>query len=151
WKPATRCVIGTWDVGWPKVTGDVEDIEYPVFNASVQPIHFLHVHYGHMWVPTAEHPSDVTDWRDGGVLAPLSMLIRGHYWEGWDVGCQVTPGRAGNRTPVVVYEAGDAEAARELLCDLDPSYERTRLAPAQREIGRNSLASRPQARILKDA
>lgn len=151
WKPSTRCVIGTWDVAWPKVTGNVEDIEYPVFNASEQPIHGLHVHYGHAWVPTAEHPNCVTDWRDGGVLAPLSMLIRGHYWESWEAGCQVSPGRVGNRTPVVVYDYVDDEAARELLCDLDPSYERTRLAPAQREIGRSSLANRPQARILKDA
>lgn len=146
WKPATRCVIGTWDVGWPNVTGNAEDVEYPVFNTSVDTARYLHVHYAYAAAPPT--PVSLTDWRDGGVIAPLALLVRGHYLHEFGVTDSGKP--VGARTPVCVYAGDDAEAARELLCDLDASYSRRRLEPRSRALGRDLLADRPQGRIPRE-
>ncbi len=154
WKPSTRCVIGTWDVGWPDITGQDKafgDLYFPVFNASVRPVSGLHVHYGHFFVPTDACRPMLTDWREVGCVAPLSMALGRIYYEGISDECGSTPGRAGNVGPVCVYDGGDDEAARELLCDRDASYDRRRLSPDQREIGRESLGGRPQANIADDS
>ncbi len=145
WKPATRCVIGTWDVGWPNTTGDDEAVHVPVFNASCDRLNHLHVHFGHFFVPTQDHPGIVERWVDGGCIAPLSIWRANVTW--WSISEQRAPGRAGNRAPVVVYGDEDPEAARAVLCDLDASYERGRLSPHERERGRAALGARPQARI----
>lgn len=148
WKPATRIVIGTWDVGWPDVTGDEWDrIQFPVFNASSDPVARLRMHHGAFHVPTATHPNKLERWSGAGPIAPLTILHCDLFAWSLDEAEQPTTGRVGNRTPVVVYADDDDEAARELLSDLDPSRDRVRLMPSERERRRTELQARPQARI----
>lgn len=85
WSPPTRTVVGTWDVRWPAVTRERQswfphEIRFPVFNASTREIPYLHVHYGHAAPDDGGEPPHITDWRDGGLLAPLGIFLAASYF-----------------------------------------------------------------------
>ena len=84
WEPATRLVVEAFDIGWP--IG--EDLTFPIFNASVETLRSVHVHYGHAvrWNTTCKPV--LTDWRDGGYIAPLAMQLGASYYDGMIDACE---------------------------------------------------------------
>jgi len=81
WDPVERFVIGEWDVEVPAVARDLKGgrwflgyIRPLFFNASQEPVSYLHLHYDDA-VPN--HPDFKTyagEWTDGRPMAPLGAL-----------------------------------------------------------------------------
>ena len=78
WSSPVRVLLATWDLDWP--APDEQYFTYSVFNADVEPVDFLHVHYGHFVTEDANCPPVLTDWADGGRLLPLGVRVSGSYW-----------------------------------------------------------------------
>ena len=78
WEPISRLVIEPFDIGW---LGD-NTVTYPILNASTATAHFVHVHYGPAvrWMDSCK--PCLTDWEDGGYIAPLSLMFGTSYYDG---------------------------------------------------------------------
>jgi hypothetical protein len=113
--PKARLVIGTWDIRWPYCNAEAE-LQVPVFNASLETSTNVHVHYGHAYVERPGCKPRVTDWRDGGHIAPLGIFLAASYFEGLtgDDGDAGSPWE-GIVLPLCIYDGRDADADRELL------------------------------------
>lgn len=122
WKPATRCVLGTWDVAWPLCIGrEIPDgglppaVELPIFNSSEEPIESLHLHYGNAAPEDGTSSPRLAEWADGAWVAPLGMTWARHaYFLGFSAGTEHDPARTA-LFPLCAYSEGDADAARELV------------------------------------
>ncbi len=155
WSPAKRCVIGTWDVVWTILgvySGDsdiLDDVAFPVFNASTVAAQYLHVHYGRMAPEGAPIPL-VTEWRDGHFVAPLGMTWVGTYSQD----LSNVPKLDGRWfiAPVAVYADGDDDTTEEpefLRWQASVSQPRDPRAPSDRNaaifdggiLGHHPLAS----------
>jgi hypothetical protein len=115
WSPATRLIIGAWDLRWPYDGSFDDDFDIPVFNASSAPAVALHVHYGAAVIDQAGCKPHLSDWADGGYIAPLGLFMASTYFRGFNNGDASSPWE-GVVAPVCVYDEGDADADRELLC-----------------------------------
>jgi hypothetical protein len=113
WCARTRVVVGTWDVRWPygNVLGD---LDFPVFNASLSTVAFLHVHYGHAVDASGKCKPHLSDWRDGGHIVPLGMMMGESYYTGFDE-CDLDSISNSATVPICVYAADDQDADRQLL------------------------------------
>lgn len=85
WAPPVRLLIEPFDIGWPH--GD--DLTFPIFNASTDLLHMVHVHYGHAVRWNDKCKPGLTDWRDGGYIPPLCMLLGASYYDGLFEDCEV--------------------------------------------------------------
>jgi hypothetical protein len=111
WKPSTRLAFEAFDIGWP---GD-GDVTYPILNTSLETVRYVHVHYGHAVRPTEGCCPELSDWRDGGHIAPLAMMLGGSYYDDI-VGCgPVNPAARDVLVPICVYANEGELADRRLL------------------------------------
>lgn len=114
WSPATRLIIGTWDLRWPYNDNFEDDFDIPLFNVSQAPAVDLHVHYGAAVIDCEGCKPHLSDWCDGGYVAPLGLFMASTYFRGFDDGDATSPWE-GVVAPVCVYDGGDADADREVL------------------------------------
>lgn len=115
-QPATRMVIEAFDVRWPE-SADVEDVSYPVFNASTSTVPHAHVHYGHAHRWSGSCKPALTDWRCNGYAAPLCSMLGGSYYLGMWTECDHGIDIASRDVivPVCVYAVEGEVADRKLL------------------------------------
>jgi len=115
WSPRTRMLIATWDVRWPN-DFPFDDLHYALFNASLKPAEGVHVHYGHAVVDREGCQPRLTDWRDGGRIPPLGVMLGGSYANSLQGG-PCDPSREGEsiRIPICVWAEGDMDADRQML------------------------------------
>lgn len=77
WVPETRLVVGTWDAQSPKLSSRPSSwwdfVHFPIFNASTEIAHGLHVHYGRA-APESWGAGGASEWADGGSIPPLAMF-----------------------------------------------------------------------------
>ena len=148
WRPRTRTVLATWEArvvgmdGRPFATaerlamGD-DALDVPVFNASLHPMSGLHFHYGRIMVEQDDAIPRLSEWADGGVVAPLCFVLKRAYLIGSE-NDWTFDGRRGI-APLCAYDDCDDDADRQLVTiDLDqpqaPSARRN-LAGGERLIG----------------
>lgn len=140
WKPSTRIVLGTWALCHPFLdrgcaTNIDLELEMPIFNASVETAGSLHYHYGHAQCDDGSLVPHLTDWRDGGYLAPLGMIQKGSYLFG------TRDGDAGSDcakflVPLCAQEEKDSDADRRVvrLAEGD-ARDRKGIAPSWTDAG----------------
>jgi len=119
WKPATRFVIGTWDLKYPSLEQGCtnrfgEDLVAAIFNTSNTPASSVHYHYGHAQCDDGHVVPHLSDWRDGGTIAPLGLTLRGSHLFGF------REGDAGEEcekflVPLCAYAENDADADRRVV------------------------------------
>jgi len=115
WTPKTRTVLGEWDVEWPQAL-PLEEVTYAVFNASTLPLRGLHVHYGHAVIADENIAPVVDEWRDGGHVLPLGVLVTGHWFRDWFDAQSPGIGRGAEVAfPVSVFGPGDTRADRRVV------------------------------------
>lgn len=110
WKPATRMVIGTWDLTWSE-PGLADSILFPIFNASILEAENVHVHYGHA-VGCLSSPR-VTQWRDGGFVLRLGLQLVSTSYRFLDRDPATYAESV--QAPVIVYEGSDTVFDRVLM------------------------------------
>jgi len=117
-EPASRIVIATWDVWYPRQappnarTECVDDILIPLFNASLRPVEDLHYHYRSA---VSDEPGIIPglgDWACQGDLPPLGLFMKHTYL--FDLAEEVWKGDVG-RMALCTYENGDKSADRKIL------------------------------------
>jgi hypothetical protein len=115
WAPRTRTVFGAWDVCWPKAfTIFLDDLTFPVFNASLFPASGLDVHYGEGHTEGGATKPVLSQWCCGGHLLPLGLRMGGTNFidpTEPDLPTEDRPAVA----PVCVWSDGDEDADRQLL------------------------------------
>lgn len=115
--PATRCVIGDWDLAWSGYGSDPElegyGVSFPVFNASSAPTNGLHVHSGPAR-PSASGPAfEPREWNDQGTIAPLGIRLATGFW--YTLADGPPDVREAEVGSVSVWAEGDTDAARRIL------------------------------------
>jgi hypothetical protein len=117
WPPPVRLLIEPFDIGWP--THD--DLTFPIFNASTDLLHGIHVHYGHAVRWNDKCKPGLTDWRDGGYIPPLCMQLGASYYDGMTDECEFGVGWDAHDVfvPLCVY-AHEGEVADHRLLRRQP-------------------------------
>jgi hypothetical protein len=140
WKPPARIVMGTWDLAHPFLyrgcaTDFGLELEMPLFNASVETVGYLHYHYGHAQCDDGSLVPVLTDWRDGGYLAPLGMIIKASYLFGTrdvDAGSECEH----FLVPITAQDQNDADADRRVIeLSEGSARERAGIAPSWSDLG----------------
>jgi hypothetical protein len=119
WKPETRVVMNTFGLGYPHLGyPNLMDLGaglvLPIFNASTEPVVDLHCHYGHACCDDGRLVPRVTDWQDGGRLAPLGMCLK--HLPLFDFDERVREDCEVLLVPLCVQDAPDTDADRRVAC-----------------------------------
>lgn len=109
--PRSKVGIATWDVRWPADLTHADFLGFTVFNASLEPCDYLHVHYGHACIEGGDARPGLTDWKDGGGIDPLGLCSASTWLFGIGDPEQLT----GIVVPICVCDGKYSDADRQLL------------------------------------
>jgi len=150
WLPETRAVLATWDVAWPGEIPSADDFAYPVFNASTETADYLHVHYGHAVVEGSTCSPDVSEWRDGGTVPPLGVIMASSYFDSMHEECERPSEQQTALVPICVYFQGDPNADQQIL-RRGPASQIGRTGERRTSRSTSAIAGSPLTRLPTDA